>query len=331
MKRELLFLYLAIIFLVSAREESVEFSQPFIQVTADGNKLVNMELGVLNIGKEGNFKIAVSSQEDFIEIDEPELFLAEEGSGTLRLTLNPTGKKPGVYIGEILIFNDEEDFSVPVIMELQTLYPTFDISLENIVSPSEQDSLSVDIAVYKLKGNSPDVKISYFLARTNGEIIFQDEEDLKVDRQTNLKKTFPLSSFDEDYVFYATASDSRGVSVGTGAFLFSPLNLFYSPVEKDANFFYIIAAAIIIFLIAAFFVFTYFWTRRVKINAQSWRQKVAEAKKDNSNDGRKAIRKLAYQLSLLESARARGYIKENSYREAKIKINAEIGKLKKRL
>lgn len=331
MRREFLLLYLAIIFLALARAESVEFSQPFIQVTADGNKLINMELGVLNIGKEDNFNIAVSSQEDFIEIGEPELFLAEEGSSTLRLKLNPAGKKPGVYIGEVLIFNDEKEFSVPVIMEVQTLYPTFDISLENLVSPSEQNSLSVDVSVYKLKGSSSDVKISYFLARTNGEIIFQDEENLKVERQTDLKKTFPLSSFDEDYVFYATASDSGGVSVGTGAFLFSPLNLFYSPAEKEGNFFYIAAAAIIVFLIAAFFIFTYFWTRRVKINAQSWRQKVAEAKKDNSSDGRRAIRKLAYQLSLLESARARGYIKEDSYREAKIKINLEISKLKKRL
>jgi len=331
MRRKFLLLYLIVAFLAFARAESVEFSQPFIQVALEGDKSMNIELGILNIGKGGNFKIAVSSQEDFIEIRESELFLAEEGSGTLKLILNSAGKKPGVYIGKISIFKDNEDFSVPVIMEVQTPYPAFDISLEKIVFPLEENALLVDVMVYKLKAISSDVKISYFLASTDGKIILQEKEYLEVERQINLKKTFPLSSLDGDYIFYAVVSDINGVSVGTAAFLFSPPGLLYSPVEKGSNFFYIAASTIIIILITAFFILTYFWTRRVKINAQNWRQKITEVKKDNSSDSRRAVRKLAYQLSLLKNAHKHGYIKEKSYRKAKAKINLEINKLKKRL
>lgn len=326
MKYLFLFFYFTIIFSALARAEGVEVSQPFIQVVADGDKLVNIELGVLNLGEEENFQILVSPQENFIEVKEQELLLAKEGFDTLHISLNPIRKKYGVYVGEIKIINEENDLIVPVIMEVQTTYPVFDVSLENLASPSQPNSLLVDIAVYKLKGNSQDVNLSYFITRTNGEIIFQYQENLKVERQTNLKKSFSVPE-SGDYAFYVTASDDSGISVGTGAFLFSS-DFSYS--KKESNLFYIIAVIIII-LIAAFLIFTHYWTRRIKINARTWRQKIIEAKRDNSSDARKAIRKLEYQLSLLESARSRGYIKENSYKEAKTKINFEISKLKKSL
>ena len=60
-------------------------------------------------------------------------------------------------------------------------------------------------------------------------------------------------------------------------------------------------------------------------------KKIAATKEIKFSDVAQQIRKLEYQKSLLETAYAKGYIRSNSYREGKKKINALVNKLKKRL
>ena len=326
---------------VSAQDSEIEVNPPIIKaVIGEGNSVSN-PVSILNAGESQSFSISYFSANNFIIIDESELeFVLGKGEGkSIDVILNGKFLGSGVYPGEIL-FKGKDNLVVPAILEVETFSPLFDLSIEipeSSLKISEGSDFVTEITVYKLKGESSNAILNYYISDTKGNVIVSESQDVKVDKQLKLTKTFPLppATATGNYVFYATAKDVGYISTGTSSLLFyiflPEVDLGSPSSKKDDGYFLIASFIIIVVLIVSFLIFNHFWSNRLVNEAKNWNEKLNDIEKMKFSDSAKKINKLKYQRDILEKAYAKGYIKNKSYEEGKRKINDIIDGLKKRL
>lgn len=316
-------------------DRNFEVNPFFIKSVLESGDFISHKLTIKNFGESQTFRI--NSNADFISIDEKKLTLGEGESGEVDIIMNSLDYETGVYIGEIIISEEINEVTVPVVLEIHTAFPLFDTSIEtpqdlSVVVPG--GDFVADVNVFKLKGQSNVVNLEYLVRDIKGNTIFFEEQTLNVDRQAKVTKTIHIP---EDaignHVFSVIAKDINSISTGTSSLLFSVAPIL--PPESDKTGFnnYILRGSfgIIVILIIVFLIFNYFWNRKLIDNAKHWDKKLVEIKRVKLGDVAKAIKKLEYQKSTLERAYNKKYIKRKSYEEGKKAINELIRKLKKRL
>ena len=341
--------YLVLIFLLIIMISSLgsvfshvdfEASSPIIKSVVKEGESVSVPISIINHGKRQEFNIEHFSETDFIYIENKALLLGREQGGAFNIVLNSNDYSPNVYVGETVVraMNHEDNYiMIPVIFEIETHSLNFDISSEidsKLSELSPGGKLNVEIKVYNLGSESGDVSLHYEVKDIKGKLIISEDQELNVNNQAEISKTFLIPNDLEfrNYVFSVSANDKNSNSVGTSSSLFSiSKQVLESPEDSSLGNYLVIALIIIFILIISFLFINYYWDRRVKVEAKEWKKRLVDVKKVKFSDIGIQIRKLEYQKRLLDEAHNKGYITRNSYLEGREKLNSLILKLKKRL
>ena len=317
----------------------ISFNPPIIKIVLEEGDATSQTINVINdFDTDIEFSVFLSSESSFISADRSRFFVKGGESNSLSLSVS-SDLDPGVYSGSVALVSDREQISVPVIVEVETFSPIFDVTTEVTsqsadVSPGE--SFLVDITIYKLKESENEAKLEYFVKDLEGKVVFSESQVYGINNQLKISQSVPISSeLEGNYVFSAVVNDLNSVSLGTSSFLFSVGDrgvVQFEPETEPAFDIYLISSfVIILILIISFLAFNHYWNRRVISHSQKWKERVAEIKKFKYGDVAKKIGKLENQKRLLNTAYSKGYIKKNSYDESKREINKVLSNLKKRL
>ncbi|GEM_PF-2498050 len=305
--------------LASAQNSEVELSHPVLKYTISEKEILNQTINFINTGSAKHFSIKAVSSAEFFSADAEKLFLEEGGKAGFNV-FSERGLLPGVYTGSILITGAEEN-TIPVVLEVESERPLFDSVLE--VIPDGRNNLLIKVKIFNLRSKESTAKLRYQLFDLQGNEIFSEEESIEVLNQAEISKKIDFD-FSGKGVFAVTVS--RAGSTGTS----SEIVDFEDSFGKES-----VAIYFFIFLFAAFLLFVvilnHYWNRRVKEVSKNWSREVAEIRRIKFGNVSREIRFLERKLSLLETAREKGYIKRSSYAEARREINTLIRKLKKRL
>ena len=331
--KAIIFLVLLVTLTAMVSAESFVTNTPIIKVVSEGsdNRVISNEISIISL-KAQEISLEYFSEKDFLDLDTEAFFLGKDESRTISLSVDPGKLDKGVYTGYVSLKGDEEQI-IPVILEIQDSFPLFDVSLESsqVKKIASDEDLSVDISVYNLRGLGKEVLLNYFVKNLEGDIIFEEQQELEVARQLKVRKVFSVSEGQEgDYVLGITAKDKQGLTTGTSSLVFSiSPNVYFSPAAGNAPI--LIAFLIVISLITAFFIFNHFWSQRLITNSRQWNKKLVDVRKVKFSDTAKEIRKLERRKDLLEHACEKGYISKKSFFDGRKKIDELINKLKKRL
>ncbi len=334
MKIILVLLLFLMIFSVSAVENSFEVNPIVVKSVVRAGENINIPISVINLGKAQKITIS-SSLEDFVFIEEDELFLNKGDGGTFNVNLNSLDLDTGVYTGKIFVNGEEDETKIPLILEVESSEILMDSFSEisprfSKVLPGE--SFNVDVKVFNLGSRTGEANVKFVIADLDGNVLVSEEQEVVVGNQVQLSKSFaiPVDAEKEDYVFSILVYS--GKSVGTSTLLFSiveDVELSLSPPLK--NYYLYITSLVIVILIGVFLFFNHYWNRKAMDEAKNWNKKLVNLRKIKLGDVSKAIHKLEYKKRLLEKAYEKGYIKRVSYENGRKKINELVRKLKKRL
>lgn len=321
---------------VYAQDADFEARPFLIKSVLERGESISHSVTIKNFGESQIFEIRPNA--DFISVNVERLSLDKDEEGNFEVILDSLDYGEDVYVGKIIISGDDKEINIPVTLEIQTVFPLADVSIEvpqgfSGVVPGS--GFITDITVHKLKGQIDDFVLEFFVKDFDGEVIYFDQQDLIVDNQITITKIIPIPEDSlGDYMLSVLIRAKTGDSTGTSSFPFSVFpELSPESQEREIrfNYYLFITFGIILVLIISFILFNHFWNRRLVTNAKEWNKKLVDIRKVKFSDSSKEIRKLEYHKEVLENAYNKGYIRKKSYEDGKKKINDLIKRLKKRL
>ena len=165
----------------------------------------------------GEFVLSVENAEG-VTLSDYNFVLDEFEEKEVGVQFDTASLTPGVYIGHIRVYNEEEVSIIPVIFEVEENL-LFDINL-NIPPQFTQiepgGSLLAQVQIFVLtEGLGPTtVNMEYFLYSLNGNVLSSESESVVIDGQTSFTKTltlpFDIKSADYVYVAFAKYLSSCG-------------------------------------------------------------------------------------------------------------------------
>ncbi|MEK6844506.1 MAG: hypothetical protein AABX83_03730 [Nanoarchaeota archaeon] len=328
----LFFAALLLLSFVNALEEDFSSSPSIIKVSTKEGENVNYPVNIVNSGKERSLDIHSSGQ-DFISTDKSDLTINENDVGNFNIILG--SDKPGVYVGNVIVSDDNKALKIPIILEVESKNILFDARVR--IAPKSLEiepgaELLVDINVWNIGSSDKRVELEYYITDTKGKIIISDKESLSVQDSLAIKKSFMIPKTAEigDYVFYTYAR--QGSSLGTSSLFFYvgdfvSLSPAFSFNFSDYAYF---ISGIVMVLIVGIFLFNYFTDRKL-LQAVEWKKRIFDIKRMGSGNIHEAISKLIYQRELLGKAYEKKYIRKESFEEGGKSIDSSIKSLKKKL
>ena len=328
------FIFVALLLLTFASSLEKDFSvnPSIIKAAIKEGEGINYPVSLVNSGQSKSFDIYHSGELDFISTDKTDLTVNENDAAGFNVVLQ--SNKPGVYVDNIVISNDDNAIKVPIILEVESKSILFDIRARIAprnfeVKPGEQ--LLVDINLWNIEALNKNVDVEYYIVDLKGNIIVFENDSFSTDDSLVLRKSFLIPEDLEigDYVFYAYAK--QGDSLGTTSLLFYVGE--YIDLSPEFNFdfsdYTYFIGGIILVLIAGIFLFNYFTDKKL-LQAVAWKRRILDIKRDSGNI-HEAISKLIYQRELLGKAYEKDYIRRQSFDEGSKSIDTSIKKLKKKL
>ncbi len=201
------------------KESSFETDVLFLKVgiieNSSSANSVNIKSNSFN-----HFLIRLNQLEGIANLSESEFNLEANQEHSFKINFNPMGKKPGVYLGELIISTDFEIKKIPIILEIQSEDVLFDsnvnlfLSKEGVISLKDLDT---EISIFDLSNiGRSSVNVDYFIKDFDGKTILMESEDLVVESRLDYTKRFDIQEDIElgSYVLgvLVTYHDSVGVS-----------------------------------------------------------------------------------------------------------------------
>ena len=339
---------------------------PYIKAVVQPGESVTIPITITNIDvdKDQNFSISYKKgSTDFIRLGNNNLMIEAQEGEYFNVHLNGSLPK-GIYVSSISVKGGDEEIYVPVVLEVESDNPLFDIS-STVTSPYSQVALGdlfvVDVIIYNLRSLKENVNVNYTIYNLEGTLLYSESQSLNVADRLQMTKTFtiPKQAGSGDYILAIIAQHKE--SLGTSTTLFTAGD--YKPIVKTSvpnynridKIIIIIALTLIAILVISFLALNYYWNKQLINNAQYWSQNRAspkkpsavvqipyfkpkkevgvekEIKKSRSTNINGDIKKLEYQKELLAKAYEKGYIRKSSYELGISRINALINKLRKSL
>lgn len=336
MKKSILFLFLFfLIGLVQAESilSDVQFeSSSIIKVSIKEGEVINQPIVFFNSGQSRKFNFNRIDNFGFFEVGEKELIVEKDNFASVDVFLGNSNLKKGIYFGKIDIIESDDFFSIPVLLIVNSKAKLFGSSIrisQNSLVVS--DSLNTDITFFNLKSILPSAFIEYKIVDLEGNIILEQSEILEIKREVTISKEFKIPDNAEEGAKYLIVSIKQGDSfyLSSETFDISKKSRTQPIVEKDFS--SLISLGVVVFLLFSVIVISYFWNRRILIEAKDWRKQINKVKKTKFGDSAKYLRKLIHQKNILERAYGLKYISKKSYVEGTKEINLLIKKTKKKL
>lgn len=214
---------------VSAGEDSFEVSSLLLKFSVASGDSVEKSFTV-EADEGGEFSVNVIGI-DGVLLSEENFVLDKGESRKIKVSYDSYGREKGISVGNIKVSNSKKEVFIPLIMEVESLDVFFDVNLD--ISPTYSkiepgEKLIAQLKIFDLVSVGTDeelgakeVSLKYYVYDLNGNVLVSEEEDVVVERQTQLTKTvsFPSDLTEGDYVFAVAAE--FGSSVGTSSYLFS--------------------------------------------------------------------------------------------------------------
>jgi len=325
--------------------EDFDLRTPFIKAfVKDGGNAFTQIISIFNSGSEDRkFIVEEKSNTDFFDVSgDKTINIGPREFGFIDVMLDGSKKnlKQGVYVGEVVIYdslNFNNFVDVPVVLEIGTDKEKAKFGVAVEISRSslpfyEGDKLNAKISVFNLEAQLDLVAVSYkIFSVESGDEVYEYSEILNVKSQLRVDKEFPTENLvPGSYVVGAIVK--QGGSVGTAAEIVNVAGneLLSPPIEKK-DFSAFIFIGVLVFLIGAVILLSYYWNRRVLIEAKDWRNRLKDIKEEKFGDNARSLRRLNGQKLVLDRAFASHYISEKSYKEGVREINSLMEKIKKRL
>ena len=261
-------IFVNIISFIYGQSTGFEVSPFLIKSVLERGESISHKVTITNFEESQTFDIIPNA--DFISVDIEELNLNKDEEGSFNVVLDSMNFREDIYVGKITVSGENKEIDLPIILEIQTAFSLADVSIEvpqgfSGVVPG--GDFVVDINAHKLKGQVDDFVLEYFVRNLDGKVIFFDQQDLRVGKQTSITKTIPIPEDAlGDYVFSVSIKDKTGVSTGTSSF---PFLVSESPeLKTKSNYYLFISFGIIMVLIIAFLIFNHFWNKRIITTAR---------------------------------------------------------------
>ena len=236
--------------------ESFEVDNVLIKFLIKQGDSLTKEVKITNIDGIQDFKI--SSDLEFVEIKDNEFSLNLEESRKIELIFHGNSKynlDSGVYSGNLIIKGKEEE-KVPIILEIESKEVLFDSSISVPLEYSTVEKggkMIIESRIINLENlGLKTVEIEYFVKDFNGNTIFSDIENIAVETQISVTKTFPipLNIEEKNYVFGMIIKYEN--SVGTSSYFFK-----ISEKEEEKSFNYLwIMFGVIFFVVGGLFFYS---------------------------------------------------------------------------
>lgn len=243
----------------------------------------------LTQGKVASKSVTITSQEEGtfeltavgikgVSIRESSFSLQPGKTKTIEVIFDATNLEPGVYVGSIKVVSAHETSTIPVILEVDSEDVFFKGTLDvppqyNKISPG--DKLLAQFKIFDLtSGGTSDglgtshVDVEYLIYTVDGNVIVSDSEDIIVDRQAQLTKTFsfPKDVKKGDYILAAIIKYKNSVSVSTNTFSIEETSMAAGlDFGSSSATLFIIAGAIFAFFLVIVGLFVYFVHDRDKM------------------------------------------------------------------
>src|SRR3989344_6256792 len=171
------------------------------------------------------FKISTTLQ-DFVSPIENEIFLESGMSKEVKINFEDRAKAgPGVYTGELIISSTTSSKKVPVILEVESEYPFFDI---NINIPIKYEELHpggkfvAEIKIFNLENlDLKDVELEYSVKDLGNNVLISESGGIVVEKQaSSLNKAIEIPEDIKlgDYIFVASVKYSGLTKISTQFF-----------------------------------------------------------------------------------------------------------------
>jgi len=213
-------------FYLTPEEKTDEFDVGAIllKTAIKENGLLLKSVKLTNNGADDVFKISTTLQ-DFVFPIENEIFLESGSSKELEINFKDATKAgPEVFTGELIVSSTKSSKKVPVILEIESEYPFFDININIPIKYEEVYSggkFVTEVKVFNLENlNLKDVELEYFVKDFGNNVLFSESENIIVENQASLNKAIDLPEDIKlgNYVFIASVK--YGGLTGTSAQFF---------------------------------------------------------------------------------------------------------------
>jgi hypothetical protein len=198
-----------------------------IQVSLKQGESIYEEITIKNRERSNlMFTLLVYDIEGFIKLSENQFSLKPNEEKTITLDFFAHEKNvPDLYIGKLIIRAGATAKEIPVVIEVESSEPLFDIKLKipnqfkRIVAGEE---VLAQIQLYNLgETGEVDVTMDYIIKREDtGEVILFEQDTLAVDEHLELIKSFEIPSTTGlgNYLFYARVNYEDKVASATDTF-----------------------------------------------------------------------------------------------------------------
>jgi hypothetical protein len=232
LKREIIlnfaavFLVLVSLGLVSSQDISV--NSILIKVSVNGGDSVSKSISISSESG-GEFNLNIVNLNG-VSVDEDRFYLNAKESKEVMITFNSRGINYGPHVGSIKILGPKEEYMLPVIFEVESKDPFFDLNLDippQYTSVAPGESVLSQIKIFDLvSGGTTDglgatnLDIEYFIYDAEGQVVSSQTEGVVLDKEAQVNKLIPIpESIDEgSYVMAAVIKNGNSVSVSSKLF-----------------------------------------------------------------------------------------------------------------
>jgi len=222
----LLIIGIASYFYLAQEEKTDEFNVDAILIKnaiKEGGILLK-SVKITNNGHEDVFRISTTLK-DFAFILEDEIFLESKSSKMLEIRFEDTGKAgPIVSTGELIISSSTSAKRIPIILEIESKDPFFDININIPIRYEEVypgEKFVAEIKLFNLENlGLKEVEIEYAIKDFGNNVLVSESENVILENQASINKAIDMPEDIKlgNYVFAASVKYSGFTGTSTQSF-----------------------------------------------------------------------------------------------------------------
>ncbi len=305
---------------------SFQLSQEILKVSLKENQKLEKKITVTNDGTERLIIELDNPMSDLVYIT-PTVFELKVGeTKDIYLVFNYLKTaRPRVYAKQVKIqgsyLSAREIKGLALILEVESAETLFDASLDILKKELlPGDDLKATVTLFNLRGIVPaEITLTYLISDLKESIIYEEEEVVTLEEQASFSKTIPLLKDIEAGQYLLSLNIQHKKSFATASELFtikgpiSALEGVAAPlIEKPL---FILSIPILFLLIVVVLVLIVVALHYLHRKSKRPRAAIIQD-----------VSKLTRKLSLLREGYSKGYIKGNTYKKTKVKLEKLIKK-----
>ncbi len=183
--------------IVTTNFEPFEVDQMMLKVVLDQDETLVKDIPVTNlIDSSLSVSVRALNLDDLVTISQSSLDIPPSQTDNANIVLMADQTfSPAIYVGEILFSSRGYEANVPVIVEVQSVDPNYDVTLDLLADKRLYPGSYTDIEVNVFNLNGVDlnnVNLHYELQGLDGEVLFFEDESMSVGSRVSLLKSLSI-------------------------------------------------------------------------------------------------------------------------------------------